>query len=128
MTAEERKNLLNDLHDFRKSCVDAAWEIRAQSDAMNAMKKSAMTNEFVGSVLTQIVYEVEKLPRQAKPTLTMTRPLFELVFHDVFALFKNTPPKPLFMGKEVNVVEDVKMWWTLGNKYDVVIKEQTDDC
>jgi hypothetical protein len=26
------------------------------------------------------------------------------------------------------VVEDVKMWWTLGNKYDVVIKEQTDDC
>lgn len=84
-------------------------------------------DQFIGNILTQIIRELDKLPRREKPTLTMTRPLFEAVFKGVFALFKDKPPKPLFMGAEVNVVEDEKMWWTLGNKYDVEKEEQDND-
>jgi hypothetical protein len=124
MTAEKAEELSNDLRKFRQECIDSGWEIYWNRIATEAFIESAKKDRFIGEILTQIIQELDKLPRREKPTLTMTRPLFEAVFKGVFALFKDRPLKPFFMGTEVNVVEDEKMWWTLGKKYDVEKEEQ----
>lgn len=127
MTAKKSEELSNDLRKFRQECIDSGWEIYWNRIATDAFIETAKKDQFIGNILTQIIRELDKLPRREKPTLTMTRPLFEAVFKGVFALFKDKPPKPLFMGAEVNVVEDEKMWWTLGNKYDVEKEGQDND-
>ena len=128
MTAEKAEKLSNDLRKFRQECVDSGWVMYWNRIATDAFIESAKKDQFISNILTQIIRELDKLPRGENPTLTMTRPLFEKVFKGVFALFKDKPPKPLFMGAEVNVVEDSKMWWTLGKKYDIEEEEQNNGC
>lgn len=128
MTAKKAEELSNDLRKFRQECIDSGWEIYWNRIATDVFIENAKKDPFIGDILRQILQELDKLPRRENPTLTMTRPLFESVFKGVFALFKDRPLKPLFMGTEVNVVEDGKMWWTLGKKYDVEKKEQDNDA
>lgn len=119
MTAEElTKEEIKELYEFQQSLTDTAWKMYWEREAMDALKENIKKNETIRGIFAQIVYEAEKFPRKERPTLIMTRPLFEFVFKSTLDIFKDKPPKPQFMGKDIKIVDVDESWWAIGKSYE----------